>query len=345
MPSPLQPAVLLNANARNVGPKISKLIAQTLPQAAVFLSHNLSEAQELARKILTTPHTPVLLGGGDGTLMGFLEALLLASQQLAKPLPELGLLRLGTGNAIARWTGQTHTGKKALQHALRYMGSTGEKNYKSLNLIEFDKHLAPFAGAGVDGRVLVDYVRFKERSSQKPWKHLATGMKAYVASVALHTLPYYLLHPTQIHCQIQNLGETAFRVYPDGSLGPPLPQGTPLFEGKATMVAASTIPFYGYGIRMFPFAQRLPRCMHLRVLRSSIPHMLLHLHSLWKGSWFPPTTCDFVVENVTVSCSKPMPCQVGGDAAGERNTMHLRVSETSVPLMALSPASSTEGVT
>jgi diacylglycerol kinase family enzyme len=328
-----QPAVLLNANARGVGPSVSKLIGQILPNAEVFWSHHLGEAEELAKKILIISYNPVLLGGGDGTLMGFLEALLKASKQLRQPLPELGLLRLGTGNAIARWMGQ-RGGKQALSQALRHISERNERAHKTLNLIEFGNRLAPFAGGGLDGRVLGDYVRFKERSSQKPWKRMASGMKGYVASVAFQTVPHYVRHPTQIRCQVHNLGERAHRVYPDGNLGPKLAKGALLYEGDASMVAASTIPFYGYGIRMFPFAERLPRSMHLRVLNlNSIPRLLLNLPSLWKGRWFPRGMHDFVVEEVKVSYAEPMPCQVGGDAAGEYEDMHLKLSETAIPLI------------
>jgi len=328
-----QPAVLLNAHARGVGPSISKLIGQALPNAAVFLSHSFSEAQELAKKVLEASYSPVLLGGGDGTLMGFVEALLAASQQLHQPLPELGLLRLGTGNAIARWTGQSG-GKRALFQALKYISEEKRRNYKSLNLIVCNNRLAPFAGAGLDGKVLGDYMRFKEHASHKPWKQMATGMKGYVASVALRTLPYYWRHPTQIRCQVHNLGETAHLVSPDGSLGPKLAKGALLYEGMVSMVAASTIPFYGYGMRMFPFAQRLPRCMHLRILNlKSIPRLLLNLRPLWKGRWFPQGMHDFVVEEVLLSCAQPMPCQVGGDAAGENDSMHLKLSQTPISLI------------
>lgn len=328
-----QPAVLLNANARGVGPSTAKLIGQALPEAEVFLSKSLSDAQELAKKILIVSYNPVLLGGGDGTLMGFLEALLQASRQLKQPLPELGLLRLGTGNAIARWTG-LHGGKRALLGALRHMSEAHQRKHKSLNLIEFNNRLAPFAGAGLDGKVLGDYVRFKERAAQKPWRRLAGGLKGYVASVALHTLPYYWRHSTQIQCQVRNVGARAHRVHPDGSLGPSLEKGAVLYEGAATMVAASTIPLYGYGIRMFPFAERLPRCMHLRVLNlNSIPRLLWNLPSWWRGRWFPQGMHDFVLEEVSVSCEKPMPCQAGGDTAGEHDSMHLKLSEVCVPLV------------
>jgi len=333
VPLHTQPAILLNANARGVGPSTSKLIGQLLPDAEVFLSHNLSEAQELAKKILIVSYNPVLLGGGDGTLMGFLEALLKASKQLKQPLPELGLLRLGTGNAIAEWTGQRQ-GKHALSRALRHVAKESQRTHKSLNLVEFDNRIAPFAGAGLDGKVLGDYVKFQERSSQKPWKPWARGLKGYVASVAFQTIPYYVRHPTQIHCQVHNLGKTAHRVHPDGSLGPPLAQGALLYEGMASMVAASTIPFYGYGMRMFPFAERLPGSMHLRICNlNSIPRLLLNLHALWKGRWFPQGMHDFVVQEVQVTCAQPMPCQVGGDAAKERDNMHLKLSETSIPLI------------
>ena len=333
-PAVLSPAVLLNGNARGVTPSTLKCIAQALPEAHVSLSHNFSEAHEIARKILTHSHAPVLFGGGDGTFMGFLEAFLKASKQLGKPLPELGLLRLGTGNAIARWAGQTRGGKHALLQALAHISAKNKRSYKNLNLVEVEGRMAPFAGAGLDGKLLGDYVRFKERSSQKPWKRVASGMKGYLTSATFQTIPYYLKHSTQTHCQIQNLGETAHRVHPDGSLGPRLPKGALLYEGMASMVAVGTIPFYGYGIRMFPFAELLPRGMHLRILHlSSIPRLLLNLYPLWKGRWFPQGMYDFVVDNVMLSCAKPMACQVGGDAVGERTRMQLKLSEISIPLI------------
>jgi len=333
VPLDTQPAILLNAHARGVGPSIVKLMGQALPEAEVFWSHTLHEAEALAKKMLLLSYSPVLLGGGDGTLMGFLEALLKASKQLRQPLPELGLLRLGTGNAIARWTGQRQ-GKRALFRALRHMADGSQRTYKSLNLIEFENRITPFVGAGLDGKVLGDYEGLKERSSQKPWRRMASGMKGYLASVALHTLPHYLRHPTHTPCQVHNLGESAYRVQPDGSLGPKLEKGALLYEGAASMAAASTIPWYGYGIRMFPFAERLPRHMHLRILNvDSLPQLLLNVRSWWEGRWFPQGVHDFVLEEGAVSFAKPMPCQVGGDAAGESDRMHFKLSETVIPLI------------
>ena len=64
----------------------------------------------------------------------------------------------------------------------------------------------------------------------------------------------------------RNAVVTVNRVGEKGSIvGAPIKKGAVLFEGPAKVVAASTIPYYGFGFRFFPYAEDREDRMHLRI--------------------------------------------------------------------------------
>jgi len=99
------------------------------------------------------------------------------------------------------------------------------------------------------------------------------------------------------------------------------------------MVAASTIPFYGYALRMFPFAGRRKGHLHLRLGTVNPLSAMANLRAIWRGEWFPKTIHDFHAVAVSVTAARPMPLQIGGDAAGERTSVEFRMSSKRVELV------------
>jgi len=99
------------------------------------------------------------------------------------------------------------------------------------------------------------------------------------------------------------------------------------------LLAAGTIPFYGYGLRMFPFAGRRPGYFQLRLGTVNPLAALGHVRALWRGEWFPSGIHDFHVVAARVTCAQPMPLQIGGDAVGTRETVELRMSSKRVELL------------
>ena len=90
-----------------------------------------------------------------------------------------------------------------------------------------------------------------------------------------------------------------------------------------------TIPFYGYKMKVFPFAQRRTDRFHLRISTASISYLLSHLPGIWNGSLRSDKFIDFLVEGVRLESDEPMPYQIGGDAAGYRKELEVRLSERS----------------
>jgi len=98
------------------------------------------------------------------------------------------------------------------------------------------------------------------------------------------------------------------------------------------MAAAATMPFYGYGFKMFPFASERPGMMNLRLGQVHAPNVLANLPKMWTGRWFPEGIQDYYAQEVTLRYARPMPFQVGGDAAGYRDAVTFSMARETVEL-------------
>ena len=93
------------------------------------------------------------------------------------------------------------------------------------------------------------------------------------------------------------------------------------------------MPFYGYGMRMFPFADKRRGMMQLRLGQVSPTSVLVNLPKLWAGSWFPEGILDFHASEVTIRYDRPVPFQVAGDAAGYRDQVTFGIAPEPVELV------------
>jgi diacylglycerol kinase family enzyme len=152
--------------------------------------------------------------------------------------------------------------------------------------------------------------------------------------VLLRTLPQALVRPLTAECEIRNRGPTpAYRIGREGQPVATVAPGELLYAGRAMIAAASTIPYYGYGVRMFPFAGVQPGMMHLRVGVVEPVAVVANLGKMWRGEWFPPAVEDFLASSVEVRFERPMPFQLGGDAAGPRSELSLAVAPEKLSLV------------
>lgn len=332
-------AVLLNANARKVDARVVKSLSHVVPEQDLFLSRSQLDARRIVQTVLERGYPMVFTGGGDGTFMGFVNEVLHQvgprGRFAGQAAPRFGILKLGTGNGIAAHVNASSTrGDGILNDVLR--ARTGEvPGYRPMDLLMVDGQRAPFAGLGVDGKVLNDYIWVKENLGKGLLKSVLTGGGGYFSAVACKTVPHYLTNSTWVECEVVNgqAGE-AYRLGSDGrAVGAPLAPGETLFRGRLMMAAAGTMPFYGYGFRMFPFASERRGFMQLRLGQVTPTQVLTHLPKLWNGRWFPEGLHDFHAREVTIRFARPMPFQVGGDAAGYRDEVHLSVAPESIELV------------
>jgi diacylglycerol kinase family enzyme len=305
-------AVVVNGNAKNVTAEVISTLDQILLGGDLFVSRSLGEADEIAKVVVSRGYGTVLTGGGDGTFSVMVTKVYTEAVLQGAPLPRFGFLKLGTGNALAHVVGASGSGRGALAADIKRLRE--DAGSREVGLVEVDGELAPFCGFGVDAVVLQDYEALKKRLGGTPLERLGTGPVGYALSSLTRSLPRAVVK-RPAYCRIINRGDPCFCVGPKGVIsGQPVARGELLFEGPARLVGAATIPYYGYGLRAFPFAEDRADRMHLRVSNLSVPAFVRHFRSIWRGEYQDPEQItDFLVQSVEIRMDPPTPFQMGGD--------------------------------
>ena len=325
-------AFVLNANARGVNDRLIEELAEVVPAGDLFLSRTLEDAQVFVRTIARRGYGRVFLGGGDGTLVSTLKLLREVCAKEKLPVPEVGVLRLGTGNAVALALGAA----QAIVDA-SHVVNKGPIAARPVHFVETDDGtLTPFAGIGYDGAVLNDYYALRESAKTPLGKKAVATVWGYLAAMLFKTVPDELKKkPAQVRVTTKS---EAFAIVrgPKGDEERAIPAGTVIYEGPAPVLSVGSIPYFGYGFTMFPFAEHKPGFVQLRVCAVPIPVILANLFpSVWKGRYRHEKLKDFLVQDVVVESDQELPYQVGGDAHGYRKQLHFKVSEQPLTLLSL----------
>ena len=326
-------AVVVNGNAKNVTHEVVETLDQILLGGDLFVSRRIEEGPEIARTIAERGYGTVLTGGGDGTFTVMVTEVVRACRKLDRMPPRFGLLRLGTGNSLAWVVGASKAkGRGLAADILRLREEAGSR---SMRLIEIDDLLSPFCGFGIDAVVL------HHKEATKAWmlktpvlKEYTTGELTYLMSTLTRTIPYFAFR-SMPHCRVINEGADAYHVGYNGSIiGAPIPKGSVIYEGKAKIVCCSTIPYYGFGFRIFPYAEEREDRMSLRVSTVPIPTFVRNFPAIWRGEYHNPKIIeDFLVEDVSIEVDPPTPFQIGGDPHGTRPSARMRLSPDPVELV------------
>lgn len=313
-------AVVVNGNAKQVTDDLVDILDQIVQSGDLFVSRSLAEATEIARTIVRRGYPTVLTGGGDGTFVQMVTRISEEARRVGARRPRFGLLRLGTGNALAWVLGAQsprHRGVIADLGRLRKEGGS-----RAMRLLEVEGTLTPFAGLGIDAIALHDYNATKAALARSPFtRPLSAGGFAYVVSVVGRTLPTYLLRPHP-RVRVVNEGEPVTRLGQDGRPIDTIARGEVVYEGPSRLVAMSTIPYWGFGARIFPYADDREDRFSLRVVDINSVQVAVHIRSIWKGTYRSDTVHDFLCEHVSIHFDDPMPMQIGGDAVGARTSVH-----------------------
>ena len=325
-------AVLLNANAKQVDARLVRSLERLVPHEDVFLSRSAAEAHAISDAVISRGYDTVFTGGGDGTFVGWVNGIVDSAQRRGAPVPRFGVLALGTGNAVAEVVGSRLEGHET--HIAAF--ASGEaRAVRRLDLLTCEGRRTPFAGVGIDAAVLNDYCWLKKQLGGTALRGLATGASGYALSVALRSAPRYLLERRPGYCEIVNVGRPAYQLDGRGrQLGRAIAHGELLYAGPCMMAAASTVPFYGFGLKAFPFAGSRPGMLQLRIATHlSLSSVLWNLPSIWSGDFAHEGLLDFHAERVTVQFERPMPLQIGGDAEGWRESVAFGMAPGGVDLV------------
>jgi diacylglycerol kinase family enzyme len=324
-------AVLLNSGARKFSDQVLRILSHVVQEGDLYVSHSFEEARAIAEAVVAARYTTVFTGGGDGTFVGFfneiqnaMERKAAASPFAAVRAPRFGILKLGTGNALANLVGASPLrGEGIVDDVLRARANEVPGVLK-LSLMIAEGKRAPFAGLGLDAGILNHYVETRRAFAKGPLERLMSGEVGYFAAITGKSVPsYFMRRRPEIEVRTRGF---AYRLDATGSpIGAPIEPGALLYHGPAVMAAAATVPCLGYHFRLFPFAQKRRGFMHLRIANVSVPSILANLPLLWKGQWFDPGLHDFLVEDVDVKMDQKVPFEIGGDAEGYRDRVRFHM--------------------
>src|SRR5690606_4842574 len=111
------------------------------------------------------------------------------------------------------------------------------------------------------------------------------GATRYALSVATRSLPRFATSKRPI-ATVMNVGSPALEMTKHGASGRTIPTGTVMWRGHVTLVAAATIPFFGFGLRMFAFANARAGRFHLRCGDVGLLEILRNTPAAFRGDYF-----------------------------------------------------------
>jgi diacylglycerol kinase family enzyme len=313
-------AVILNHNASGVRPEVVERLGRLVPARDLFLSRNPDHSREIARTVVERAYDGVLFGGGDGTFVRCFSDIADEARRSDVPLPGVGVLRLGTGNALADALGASRPTLDGLVKDLRR--ARGGAGSTVLPLLTIGDKVTPFAGCGLDAQILEDYSAvgrlLDELGGGYKQKLGATG--CYALTVAMRSTPRFLLSKLP-QIEVVNRGNPAYRI--DWRTGRvvderPIAAGEVLFRGRAMLCSASTIPYFGLKLKMFPYVNARTDRFQLRCATASAYETVRNLPAVFRGEYKSPNLHDWLCDAIEVRMEQPVPIQVGGDVQPQR---------------------------
>jgi diacylglycerol kinase family enzyme len=319
---------ILNGNARRVRGDLRAKLERALPGGVRFTT-SLDHARAVFRDDVPRGLDLIVLAGGDGTVVMGLSLLAEACRGAGKPEPAIGILRLGSGNAIADAVGASDDAAGDLARLVR-----GDGVWRTTPLLDVLGVRAPFAGLGVDAQLLEDHAAVGRLIDRVPGAKRLIGSGArYALSAALRSVPRFASR-TRPNAIVTNLGTPAIEMSSTGPTGREVAAGERLWRGGCTLIAGATIPFFGFGLKMFAFATARGDRFHLRCGDAGLIEIVRGTPAAFRGEYFSDRVRDFLCDRVAIELDAESPIEAGGELLGRRRRVELGLAAP-VTLVAL----------
>jgi len=307
----------VNGNARRARGRLRRKLERALPGGVLFTS-SLTEARTQIRAAIARGIDLVILGGGDGTIVMGLTLIGEACRGMGRPEPAIGVLRLGSGNAIADTVGASDDAAEDLAELARGRGS-----WRKVQMLDVLGVRAPFVGMGVDAQLLEDNEAIGRVVDRVPGaRRLVGGATRYALSVALRSVPRFATG-TRPNVVVTNLGAPAREMKRGGATGRQIAAGEVLWSGACTLVAGATIPFFGFGLKMFAFSDAESGRFHLRCGDAGLFEILRNAPAAFRGDYFSDHVTDFLCDRVRVELDQEAAIEAGGELLGRRSKVEI----------------------
>jgi diacylglycerol kinase family enzyme len=327
----MRAVAIVNANARRLSGRLRRQLERAGSDAVRFTA-SLEEARVEIRRAVRRGVDLVALGGGDGTFVMGLALVAEACRGLGRREPAIAVLRLGSGNAIADVAGASDRIAEDLERLLRGAGTP-----QPLPLLHVLGLRVPFVGVGIDALLLEDHAAVNRVVDRLPIAgRLLGGATRYALSVTLRSMPNFVARPRP-RSTVVNLGAPAIEMRKFGATGRERAAGQELWAGTSTLVAASTIPFFGFGLRMFAFAGARQGRFQVRCGDVGLPEMLRNTPAAFRGEYFSDRIRDFMCDRVQIDLDEEAAVEAGGELLGRKRSFEVAMAAP-IMLMSLTPA-------
>lgn len=318
-------AVLLNARAKQWTGELHQAVSRWVPSKDLFLTDDFRQAEKTVDRILTSgDYDVVFTAGGDGTIVYLINAI---EERIARGViprdeaPPVGVLRMGTGNALA-----TYLECREVVEDLRAISGGSPLVVYDVSMVQTDDALYPFVGFGYDAQILNDYDSFKDSVRETVLENYATGLGGYAASILSRSIPT-ALRSSKKTARITTMGPAVKIEQESGETVEEYEAGDVIFEGRIDVIAASTIPYWGFNIRMFNHCTRIPGRFQIRCFTGGVLDVLTSLPTFWDGRFPKENIRDYLVEDVRVEITNgAMAYHVAGDPAGFERAVEWKTS-------------------
>lgn len=339
-------ALLLNGNARRVSPRLAQAMERVVGRDHLFYSRSLDEAEAFSQEIVQRGYGTVVCGGGDGTLVRTVNLIHKriestnawrrerfrhgGHEQTLLEMPRFAFLRLGTGNAISDLVGS----KDPIADLRRVVDLVPGRTIH-LPMATAGTERFFFSGLGNDSLILDDYQWLKTRLTHPLAKPLSHGVLGYLVAGLTRTAPRVLLtRNLRLNARITTRGRGYYVDPRRGDFVEEIESGTVIFEGSASFVGASTVPFFGYRFKAFPFARMMNDTMHLRISTIGPLAAIFHLLGMWRGTYrHPRRFLDFIVDGFHLELDRPFPWQHSGDTQGPVDELTVQMTRRPIELI------------
>lgn len=313
----MRAVALVNRNARRARNGVHARLARVAP-GLVRLTGSLDEARAVIHDEVGRGVDLVVFAGGDGTVVMGLAMLAEACRGHARPEPAVGVLRLGSGNAIADAVGATTDPADDLARLVR-----GDGAWRTAPMIDVLGVRAPFVGVGVDAQLLEDQRAVGDVLDRVPGaRRWVGGAARYALSVALRSVPRFA-RGDRPHAVVRNAGAPAIEMRKAGPTGASRAAGDVLWQGACTLIAGATIPYFGFGLKMFAFADARPDRFHLRCGDAGLLEIVRNTPAAFRGAYFSDHVTDYLCDRVVVELDRTSPVEAGGELLGSHRRIEL----------------------
>jgi diacylglycerol kinase family enzyme len=319
---------LLNQNARKVNKSLVAKIKAQAPHADVFLTHTLEEAEKALTQVARGRYDLCFTGGGDGTVCHAVTRL--SELTSSRGTPPIGVLLLGTGNAIA-----SYLSSPTVEECIRapYKARTDLLSFPELKVHQSGAassgpKKAAFGGFGWDSFVLDRYFRWRDAlKGSKLLKPFSEGLGAYFMSGLGWSVPALLLKRPRWEITVRNGDTEAYQLDQDGKVLKRIAAGELIYQGKVRLFSFGTCPYFGFKMKALPMAAAHPEMMQLRIADFSPLITAFSLPKIWKGTFKHKRLWDFLASDFTVTLSEDTAIQMGGDIVGRGKSFEVNMTK------------------